>query len=730
VATSAFLRTRVARRILLLFLLCAVLPLTVLAALGYRYLTMDLEHGARGRVRQESKTSGMMLLDRLNSLAALLQTVSTQIDSEVPLHKRTASHDATVAGPRFRALVLVGPDGRTTVVSGEAAPELPRLLPGQEEHLRRGGVAMVTAAGPGGLDVYLVRAMETMPGARLWGWIEAASVWGLDPSRSVAPVGTLLCLTTTAGQVLTCPEKEMALPDLVEPAGSSYRWRRDGVGYVTGQWTLFLTRLYATPSWTLSLSLPEEQVFAPLSTLRETFFLGLLLALATVFALSHVQLRRTMQPLEALEAGTRRLAMGRFDDPVRVSSDDEFAVLAQSFNRMAGDLGRQFRNQQALRQVHQAALGAPGPEAVLGAVFAGRADLLPGQDLTIALARPDDPSWWTVTDPPTGSQTSRTHDAQPGASELAELLSQPEGVVLRRGELARNYFSRPGEVLLHEVMVLPLLRNGVLAGALVVSCEPHQEGRPEALAEARREADQIAVSISNTQLVQQLDAMHWGALTALARTIDAASPWTAGHSERVTAGAMEIARLLGASRDDLDLLHRGGLLHDIGKIGVPTAILDKPGPLTPEEFAIVRSHPAIGARILAPVGAFRRALPLVLHHHEMLDGTGYPHGLKDEQIPLIVRILTVADVFDALVSDRPYRQAWPIEKALEYLRQGSNAKFDRRAVEALTKAVDSGWRPAASSGTAPSEPGEADRYDSAAARRAATRATSPIATAT
>lgn len=232
----------------------------------------------------------------------------------------------------------------------------------------------------------------------------------------------------------------------------------------------------------------------------------------------------------------------------------------------------------------------------------------------------------------------------------------------------------------------------------MLGCEPIEEGRPETLDEARLGVDRIAVAISNTQLVEQLEAMSWGALTALARTIDAVSPWTGGHSERVTIGAMEIARRLGLSEDDVDLLHRGGLLHDIGKVAVPAAILDRPGPLTPEEFDTVRAHPTTGARILAPIGAFRQALPLVLHHHEMLDGSGYPYGLKGDQIPRLVRVLTVADVFDALVSDRPYRPAWPTPNAVAYLRENAGTRFDGAAVEALAAAVASGWVPAKQTG--------------------------------
>jgi HD-GYP domain-containing protein (c-di-GMP phosphodiesterase class II) len=218
-------------------------------------------------------------------------------------------------------------------------------------------------------------------------------------------------------------------------------------------------------------------------------------------------------------------------------------------------------------------------------------------------------------------------------------------------------------------------------------------GSQATLERARRYADPIGVALVNTQLVDQLEALNWGALTALARAIDAVSPWTAGHSERVTLGALEIGRQLALPVSDLDLLHRGGLLHDVGKVGVPGTLLDKPGKLEPEEYEIIKRHPEIGATILAPIVAFRDVLPLVLHHHELLDGSGYPHRLAGDEIPLLVRIMTVADVYDALTSERPYRAAWHPARAIAYLRESAGVRFDARVVEALATSVDAGWQP-------------------------------------
>ena len=190
------------------------------------------------------------------------------------------------------------------------------------------------------------------------------------------------------------------------------------------------------------------------------------------------------------------------------------------------------------------------------------------------------------------------------------------------------------------------------------------------------------------QHFEQLHRFHWGTLKALARAIDAKSTWTAGHSERVTQMALQIARVMNLSEEDLETLQRGGLLHDIGKLGTPPEILDKPGRLTPEEMKIMQDHVLTGVRILEPIVDFRPALPVVAQHHENFDGTGYPHGLSGENIDIKARILAVADCYDAIVSDRPYRKGLPSAKVIEILKEGTGTKFDPEVINAFLHAME------------------------------------------
>ncbi len=170
---------------------------------------------------------------------------------------------------------------------------------------------------------------------------------------------------------------------------------------------------------------------------------------------------------------------------------------------------------------------------------------------------------------------------------------------------------------------------------------------------------------------------------SLANALDARDPYTAGHSRRVSEYSCAIARTMGITGPALDELRIGALLHDIGKIGISDSILLKPGRLTDEEEALIRKHPVIGRKILEGVHGFHNYLNVVELHHENWDGTGYPHGLKGEEAPLDARIVKVADAYDAMTSDRPYRRGMHHEDALAALRKGSGTQFDTPIVEAL-----------------------------------------------
>jgi putative nucleotidyltransferase with HDIG domain len=178
-----------------------------------------------------------------------------------------------------------------------------------------------------------------------------------------------------------------------------------------------------------------------------------------------------------------------------------------------------------------------------------------------------------------------------------------------------------------------------------------------------------------------------GAIRALALALDARDPYTAGHSERVSAISVAIGSEMALDEDDLDILRLGALLHDIGKIGISDHVLRKPGPLTDAEFEAIKEHPVMGARILRTVPFLARHLPIVELHHERPDGKGYPHGLRAHEIPLLARIVHVADAFDAITSARAYRPARAASDALQELWRHAGSQFDAEVVQALAGSI-------------------------------------------
>ncbi len=197
------------------------------------------------------------------------------------------------------------------------------------------------------------------------------------------------------------------------------------------------------------------------------------------------------------------------------------------------------------------------------------------------------------------------------------------------------------------------------------------------------------VLLRDRALNKRLDATE-GVLRAFARTVEARDLYTIHHAERVGLYSREIGRALGYQGEDLDLLYDGGVMHDLGKIAVPDAILLKPGPLTEEEYAVMQRHSIEGERICLPLRSTQQFLPVIRHHHERVDGGGYPDHLRGDEIPLGARIAAVADGFDAMVSDRPYRTGLLRDEARARLRAGAGSQWDPGVVEAFLALADAG----------------------------------------
>ena len=229
----------------------------------------------------------------------------------------------------------------------------------------------------------------------------------------------------------------------------------------------------------------------------------------------------------------------------------------------------------------------------------------------------------------------------------------------------------------------PLIAKGQVKGVLEVFHRSPLDLNQEWLDFLEALAGQAAIAVDNATLFDDLQRSNAdlalaydSTLEGWSRALDLRDKETEGHTQRVTELTVNLARAMGISDAELVQVRRGALLHDIGKMGIPDSILLKPGPLTDEEWAIMRQHPVYAYEMLSPIAFLHPALDIPYCHHEKWDGTGYPRGLRDEQIPLVARIFAIVDVWDALRSDRPYRPAWAETKVCEYIRDQSGKHFD------------------------------------------------------
>jgi HD-GYP domain-containing protein (c-di-GMP phosphodiesterase class II) len=235
---------------------------------------------------------------------------------------------------------------------------------------------------------------------------------------------------------------------------------------------------------------------------------------------------------------------------------------------------------------------------------------------------------------------------------------------------------------------VPLIAKGKVKGVLEIFQRSALEPNPEWFEFLNTLAGQAAIAIENASLFEslqrsnsELNMAYDATIEGWSRALDLRDKEADGHIQRVTAMTVKLGRALGLSDTDLVQIRWGALLHDIGKMGVPDGILDKPGPLTDEEWVAMKKHPTFAYEMLLPIRYLRLALDIPYCHHENWDGTGYPRHLKGNEIPLVARIFAVVDVWDALNSDRPYRSAWPELKVREHILSLSGTQFDPQVVD-------------------------------------------------
>lgn len=695
--SSGLFRSRVGRRILALFFLSALVPVAGVGLWGYLQVGQQLEGQAEGQLRQAAKNTGMTALQRLQMLAAGLQTAGAELAAAGGSVPEAAVRVAASQREMVEGISWVPAAGPARTLLGDPVRP-PDVEPEREGRLASGRPLAVVRSGPEGTELLVGRSVsrEGPEAGSVWARVDQIRLWGTGTDRWELPDrDTDLCVFTGDGVPVHCTLAADAgvLDGHVASLGGgarSFEWERGDRSQVAGAWSVFLESTFGIPAWTVVLSRPRSAVVAPVTGFRREYVILLAVTLLVVLLLSNVQIRKSLVPLERLREGTRRVAAGDYGTPVEVESEDEFRDLANAFNRMTDRVRRNIQTLTAVGEVDRSILSQLDTEQIVATVLRRAPDLFGARRVRVVVldAPGREGGWLYDPAPSSGEDDGWERRRFRMDADIGALLGSADGPVDAPPDLeldGAGSGTAPGRTLLVPVR----LPEGV-AGSLVLELPPEGGLDRDARQAARHLADQLGVALSNAALLEELDQLTWGALTALARSIDAKSAWTAGHSERVTAMAVAVGEEIGLEAESLERLRRGAILHDIGKIGVPAEILDKPGPLDDTEWKRMTDHTIIGVRILEPVAQFEDVIPIVRSHHERWDGDGYPDGLAGEEIPFLARLLSVPDAFDAMTSERPYRSALSVERAVEILGEEAGRQFDPEIAEAMVRLVRRG----------------------------------------
>ena len=699
-SSVSFMRSTVAKRILGLFLFCALLPIGSLAVLSLREMSGKLMDQTDQRLRHASKNIGMTVFQGLSFLQTEMEALAlTHGDhlrkfSGVPVKKNPSTGDHHFLGLTF----FPERSGAETLFGTPCPP--PSRTEASRKHLAS-GQAMVFVQRVSGAPsrVYMAIASDRrMPEQGLF-------VGEINPKHlrklieNATPVeGNFTVLDSSSepiyhSQPLPAEVTRRVNDEMQRTFSGQFKGNREGDTLLVHYRSIYLKAAFLSESWAVVVSQSQAEAFAAVQTFTRTFVLIICLTLLVVSLLSIVHIRKSLVPLAKLKEGTQKISHGDFESRIEVKSSDEFEDLAHSFNSMSERLGKEFQALTETGRIVRSVLTGLEKEKIVKTVLSKLPNVIPCETVGLTLMDPG------------GNGTARTYAAGLGAErsadprhtaavftpeEMGKLKATEESMIVEPGDEFQGLLSPLSGNGALRFVLLPLFHKEHLAGVLAMGYGEGLAHSREDYLRARQIADQVAVALANAGLLEELAQLNWGAMIALARTVDAKSPWTAGHSERVTALSLAIGREMGLTAQELNSLQRGGLLHDIGKIGVPGHILDKPGKLTQEELAIIHRHPGKGARILEPIPAFQEVIPIVEQHHERFDGKGYPRGLSGEAISLGARILAVADVCDAMSADRPYRPAFPLDLVCDNIEKNAGLQFDPVVVRALRKIILAG----------------------------------------
>ena len=407
------------------------------------------------------------------------------------------------------------------------------------------------------------------------------------------------------------------------------------------------------------------------------------------FLLGKLFAYRITKPISKLAVNAVRIAEGSDERSLIFRRRDEIGTLSRALGHMQEDLSERLKAMEIMNKIDKAVLSSISRNDLLTRVVGFVCDYI--DKSTVVMALRDEPG--------EGFELSSAV-RQAGPAIMIDNPYIPDELL---GPDTKKEFYTPGvfskdrnltEVLIKQLKLprktkrfynVPIYLKEEYLGSLLIIKSDQQAFSEEQKQTLKKLGDQVGVALQSVKSVEDINNLQMGSIVALSRAIDAKSEWTAGHSERVAKLSVKLAGEAGMDETTTRRLIMSALLHDIGKIGIPEAILDKPGKLTDEEFELIKQHPDKGYRIIEHIPEYGDISDGIRYHHERWNGCGYPSGLKEKEIPLFARIIAVADVFDALSADRPYRSGMSEEKCLDFIRERKGTDFDPELAETFVR---------------------------------------------
>jgi HD-GYP domain-containing protein (c-di-GMP phosphodiesterase class II)/sensor domain CHASE-containing protein/HAMP domain-containing protein len=685
----------VRNRLLVAFLIVAVVPLVVFGALVYARTSSALRDVERQQIVAQARGAREILRDKTRDQSEFIHDYSVWDGFHNALSTgnlawvRSNVTEWVPANSSTNLVRVFDTAGKSLAAGGDTVPA--DLWAKDEVKAARRGVISADLEILGGRLYVLAAApvlAQTHPsrpaGIVVFGQAVSDDVLK-DINRFTGGLGRLAVYTKKGVSAATDPAEANALATFRPGDFASGQVFREG-GYASQ--LVAIDDDEGVVVSTLKVSVPRQAFSDALGQINgvtvAAFALALIIALLMGLLVAHT----ISAPLRRLATAATGIAHGDLRQSLHLGRNDEIGALADAFDVMSErvacqveDLSEKSRN-LALEISNLSAFGT-----TLARTADPHAELRRLADMIRAMHGADAASVYLVYEGQTAraafSGGRQSPVPSPAADELAAwVVTHGSSVQVADAETEERLSALArGANLLNSLLVVPLARQEGVIGALCIGFADQHEFGPEEMPLLSTIGGQIAIALQNAEAYEKLDRMYLETVTALAAAMEAKDQYTASHADSLAAMAVAVGSRMGMSDGELRMLQYAAVLHDIGKIGIPGSILNKPERLTRNEFDTMAQHTVIGERIISRIDYLVPIARIIRSAHERWDGSGYPDGLSGERIPLAARILLVCDAFDAMTTDRPYRRALPIDAALLELSANAGAQFDPRVVD-------------------------------------------------